>query len=90
MVVGQQKLKWLESQHKSNTKVNLERFVMKNPRHADHRKLYTDFCSKAMWIPVNARHVKLRKLSKTWVFNLVQGECDPKGSAKDHIRPLIA
>ena len=64
MVVGQLKLKWLEFQNNSNTKMKLRKELWwKNSRHANHRNLDTDFCGKAMWIPANARHVRLRKLT---------------------------
>jgi hypothetical protein len=63
MVVGQQKLKWLEFQYNSNTKMKLRKELWWNSRHANHRNLDTDICGKAMWIPANVRHVKLRKLT---------------------------
>ena len=40
MVVGQQKLKWLEFQNNSNTKMKLRKELWwKNSRHANHRNL---------------------------------------------------
>jgi hypothetical protein len=40
MVVGQQKLRWHEFQHKSNTKMNLERFVVKTRAIAEPPKVF--------------------------------------------------
>ncbi len=61
MVVGQQKLKWLEFHNNSNTEMNQYKSLWwKHSRHANHRKQKIRR-SVQICIPVSARHVKLRR-----------------------------
>ena len=62
MAVGQQKLRRHELQHKSNTKMNLERFVVKNSRYRRPPKVFN---GKAMGVPADLRQVRYRKLTET-------------------------
>ena len=49
MVVGQQKLKWLQLKYNSDTKMKLRKELWWKTR----AMLDSDFCGKAMWIPAS-------------------------------------
>ena len=60
----QQKLKWLESQHKSNIKLNLKELWWKTRVTPATEILLQISVVRRYEIPVNVRHVGCRKLTK--------------------------